>query len=629
MENKNWHNEEINSMIKFKKKCDNFYHNKGKSLISDEEYDILTECIKIKYPEYKSSIGASVDNDLLKAKLPFNMGSMDKLKPENKNEIDRWLSKNKAAQYTIEPKLDGISCLLVVKNKKIKLYTRGDGNIGTDISPVLKFLTNIPSKDTPINIRGELIIKKSVFEKKYANKFSNARNFVSGVIMSKKVNTEYIADISFVPYEIIKKENLQDDTIKQIENLNKLGMKAIPYKIFKLINVETLVKVVHDYKQNLEYEVDGIIIQPVKKYTRNKTGNPSYSIAFKVQGSLYTTTVEDVIWKISKWGKIIPTICINTVDIKGVKISYTTGFNAKYVVSNQIGIGSVINITRSGDVIPYIVEVIKSSTNIKLPDVPYRWCENKVHFELVEECNTEKSVKMILSFFKGIGVKYLNIKTISKFYENGFDSIVKILEATNEDFMKIEGFNTTLANKIYNNIHSKNEISVSTILGSAGIFGVGINQKKIEKLFEEIPDLLKICKLLSKDECYERIVNIKGFSCKTTKPVVDNLEKAIFFVDNMKKYYTIRERETKINDNLSSLVLKDKKIVFTGFRDKELEQQLNKHGGKLTTSISKNTFILVVKEIGMDKKSSKYTKALKEGVTVMDKKSFIEKYFNN
>ena len=180
------------------KKCDNAYHNTNKTLLSDVKYDILLDFLK-ENTLFENTVGANV-NTKEKVKLPVWMGSMNKIKKQK--EIDNWVNKNKHSEYIIQPKLDGIACLFCSKNRK--LYTRGNGEYGLNISRFLKYLNCIPSKTSDLLIRGELIIRKDIYEKKYSKTYSNPRNMVSGIFSSKTYKKE-ILDIDFIAFEIINK----------------------------------------------------------------------------------------------------------------------------------------------------------------------------------------------------------------------------------------------------------------------------------------------------------------------------------------------------------------------------------------------------------------------------------------
>ena len=374
-------------------------------------------------------------------------------------------------------------------------------------------------------------------------------------------------------------------------------------------------------KQNSDYEIDGIIVQPNTPYKRNISGNPGYAFAFKVRldSNLVEAEVQEVEWNISKWGIIKPRIRINPVNLNGVTITYATAFNAKYIVDNNIGPGTIIKLTRSGDVIPFIVDIIKS-THVSMPDIEYDW--NDTHVDIYTTENRDiMCIKLVSSFFTSLKIKHVSEATVRKMYEYGFDTVLKIIQADKSDFEKIEGFGKRLAERTYDNIHQglKN-ISLSTLLGSSGVFGMGIGIKKIDLLIKTIPNILDIFEELSKDDLFIMINQIEGYSDKTTNKIINNLPWAKKFIENLKQYVTFKKIKV-VSTNLNEL-----RIVFTGFRDKNLEEEIIKRGGKVTTSVSKKTSILIVDD--KNSRSSKIQEALKLNIPILEKEEFIDLYFN-
>ena len=137
--------EPLSVLHQVKMYTDDLYYNTGKSSgLNDWRYDEIKETLRIRDPQYTIPTGAKIRDHENRVELPIWLGSMNKFKPEDDKAIIRWLSSNKAAEYVIEDKLDGISCLLIAKNGTFKIYTRGDGNVGADISYLMKYLKNIP-----------------------------------------------------------------------------------------------------------------------------------------------------------------------------------------------------------------------------------------------------------------------------------------------------------------------------------------------------------------------------------------------------------------------------------------------------------------------------------------------------
>lgn len=619
-----FNNENLKKLHEMKLYADNNYYNEGKETgFDDYQYDMLKETLQRRDPNYKVPIGAKIREGENRVNLPFWLGSMDKFKPEDETEIKKWVSKNKSKQYIIEDKLDGVSCLIVVRKGNIKLYTRGDGIIGADISYLAPYFDTIPKKiDVDIAVRGELIMSIDVFTQKYSKEYANPRNMVAGRIGGKKIR-EGISDIKFIAYEIVG-DGVMDNPSAQLKYLRKLGFSTVKNEIVDTITTENLIETFLRFKNGNMFEIDGIIVQPDKKYERNTTGNPDYAFAFKMRlkDNIVETTVVDVIWNVSKWGQLKPRIKIKSVKLGGVEITYTTGFNAKYIYDNKIGEGAVIKITRSGDVIPYIVEVVKKAKEPDMPVVNWQW--NKTGVDIItKELDAIMCIKLLHSFFDKLNVKQLGERRIGKLYISGLDTLLKIISATKKRISDSEGIGDKIGQTIYTNIKkSLQNVYVADILGASGIFGFGMGKVRVNNLFEEIPDILEYDKVMSKKQLYAKIMQIEGFSDKTTKNIVDNIDWAIKFVLALGNFAVFKKRIV-VGNNMSGM-----KVVFTGFRDVALQEKIVSRGGKVVNSVSKNTNILVVANKNA-KLSGKATDAKKLGIEILEKDEFINKYIDN
>ena len=266
---------------------------------------------------------------------------MDKIKPPS-NKLDTWISTHKG-DYVLSEKLDGVSALLVYSDNTMKLYTRGTAKEGTDITSLLKYLSNIPTYETVLNycnknnlkgstnliaFRGELIISKKVFDTKWSKTLKNARNGVAGLVNSKTVNPSLAADTRFVCYEVV---DPRKKILDQYKIMTDLEFNTVHNKTVKNINFDFLSKYLVKRKKESRYVIDGIIVTNNELYQHNTSGNPDYAFAFKdvLEDQKAITTVKDIEWKVSKDGYIVPTVIIDSVDIGGVTISRVTGDNAK------------------------------------------------------------------------------------------------------------------------------------------------------------------------------------------------------------------------------------------------------------------------------------------------------------
>ena len=594
-----------------KLKCDDAYYNSNTPILSDHNYDLLVDLIYSKDPNFNNSTGFLPDKKQNRIQLPLWMGSMDKIKSSEPNKIANWLLKNKVDQYVIEEKLDGVSCLLQVKNNTIKLFTRGNGKIGSDISHLVGLIKNIPVLTEDIVVRGELIIPKQIFDSKYTRTFKNMRNMVSGITGRKTANS-MVSDINFVAYEIITNKPKQISPSVQLRYLRQKGFECVFSEEINEITLNLLMSTLILYKESSKYDIDGIIIHSDFNYIRNNDGNPKYAFAFKMQRmeNQINSTVKNVIWEISKWGKLKPVVEIEPIQIQGSTISRATAHNAKFIVDHNIGPGTVATITRSGDVIPAILKIVKSS---ELPQMPTnKWIWDKYYVDIVStEDNTLMHIKSNYSFFADIGVKDLGIKTITAFYENNLTTIYDISTATIDTFVKIEGFGIVKATKIHTNIkNALNNLSLPVFLAASGVFGCGIGIKTVENLFDVFNPLE-----CDKEDLHKKITQIPNFSDKTALSITKNIQKAKGLYQTFLPIINfITEKKLQIVDN----TLLNKKIVFSGFRNKSLEDNIIKNGGKLSSKISGKTDFLIVDD--KEKNYASIVFAKKNNITIYDRK---------
>ena len=594
---------QLADMIKF---ANDSYYNK-KPVMTDNEYDIVKEYLENKYPDNAvlKMIGAPIEKQ--KVKLPYFMPSMDKIKPDT-NALEKWTNKY-PGPYVLSCKLDGVSALYSTEGEKPKLYTRGDGKVGQDISHLIKIL-NLPNTTDKMAVRGEILILKSDFEKVFKDEFANARNLVAGLVNQKKPDAEKMKYLHFVAYEVINPEMIPSE---QMNFVSENKFEVVKYIEEKSVSNESLSKLLVDWRTNYEYEMDGIIVTDDKIYPR-KDGNPEHSFAFKMvlSDQVAEAKVVDVIWAPSKDGYLKPRVRIEPINLGGVKIEYATGFNGAFIDQNKIGVGAMIELVRSGDVIPYIKKVIQPAEEPKMPTIPYVW--NDTHVDIMLEDKTDNEVvkeKNLTAFFKGIGVEGLSAGTIRKLMKAGYTTIDQILVLTPDDLMKVEGFKKTLSNKIYDNIQKAiQESNVAQLMAASNIFGRGFSNKKIDLIMEEYPDLLESTE--SKEEKIKKLSKVKGMSKKTAEQFVNDIPT---FIEFMNKIGKSNLKMDVVEVDPSTQDLKGQVFVFTGFRDKELEKKILARGGKISGNVSKTTTKVITKEI--DEDAEKIKKAQELGVPIV------------
>lgn len=614
------------------------YHNESKSLVSDQLFDYIKDYYEQNY-EKIVQVGAPIKtNTNSKVKLPYYMGSLEKIKPST-GTFNTWIG-NFPGPYVVSYKLDGISAMIYKSNGIVQMFTRGDGFEGKDITHCIKPMgINISKIVDGDAIRGELIMSKSNF-KTIADKMANARNAVSGIILTKKPDPKLLKLVDFVPYWVLSPELKASEQLKYIEK-KEFVPKSVEYLVKNKITIDELSELLLNGRESHKYEIDGIVVVDNSKYYPQETGsNPSWGFAFKqlLTDQIAESTVVDVIWQVSKDKYIKPKIKINPVELGGVEITYATANNAKFVVENVIGPGAIVKIVRSGDVIPKIEQVIKQadSNKPKMPTIKYKWNETSVDIiadDLDEETMNKIIVKKLTYFFVTLDIRFMAEGTIEKFVANGYDDLPKILRANKSDLYKIEGLGTKSIDKIYESIDTGlTGRKIYEIMGASQVFGRGIGVRKFKAIIDDYPNIIDIYKKEGKEYTAKLINAVNGFESKTTSKIIDNFDEFILFLDNLIKIKPnlLKEPNIKKSSNKDSDSNKtklnqfaNKTIVFTGFRDTNIEKQLEDIGAKLTSSVSKNTNLVVA--ANPNETSNKITKAKELGITIWSK----EEFYNN
>jgi DNA ligase (NAD+) len=595
------------------------YYNNSSPLVSDNEYDIIHDLFQTKFPESPLVVGSATASS--KAALPYLMASMDKIKPDT-NTLLAWKT-TFTGPYILSCKLDGVSGLYSTEGEIPQLFTRGDGKVGQNISHLIPFL-KLPLERRNVVVRGEFLISKAVFHHKYKDEFANSRNLVAGILNKKSLDVPKIGDVRFVCYEVIK-PILKPS--QQMEFLVRNQFSCVQYKLTKDLNNDLLSSYLLQMRSLHEYDIDGIIVADDKVYDRpNFLMNPNWAFAFKMVLSeqIAEAHVVDVIWTASKDGYLKPRVQILPIQLGGVCIEFATGFNAAFIRDNKIGIGAIIEIIRSGDVIPHIRSVTSAAACAKMPSSgSYAWNETNVDIILVNpDSDLVVREKVVAGFFKQLEVEGLGEGNVGRLIEVGFDTISKILHMSVADFLKVEGFKITMATKIHQGIQERvSFVSLNTLMAASNLFGRGLSIKKIEMIMDACPNVLT--SLAGRVDKLKQLLSVKGIAEKTAELFLNNIP---VFIDFLKecglegKLCTIKKEET------GGHALFNKTVGITGFRDKDLEEKLKSVGAKMGAGVNKNTFVLIVKTLNESETSAKFVEAKRLGIGIMPLDVFKIKY---
>lgn len=506
-------------------------------------------------------------NYRVKCQLPFLMPSMDKIKPNDINEYASWLGKTNAVtkgMYNISDKLDGMSVALIYTLEpngtiKTQLFSRGDGQIGEDLSAIIPYLDlpDIPKEILEANgghlfIRGEMLISKKTFMKELGEGKGQMamRNIARGIMARKTLQTAFLNLLDLVVYELVSPWNSQSIT-EALDLLTNLGFNVVPNQLVnKALTLEELRQLLIKRKTDSKYELDGLIISQDKVPKRDlKPGDkyPSYAIAFKfdsdsddIESAL--TKVLFVTWGKSKDGKLNPVATIKPVGLGGTKVEHVTVHNARHVIDMGIGPGAIIRIVKGGDVIPHIAASLRPVEPSMPTDIPYEWNETNKAISIIGADEDEDVLQSRVEFFfKKIDVPGWGPSTIEKIFKHigsqgiayAQSGIHEILDMNVADFQAIPGYQGKTSSNLYNNLRQKlSNVNITTFMAASNIFGPGWGERRFQSILDAIPDLLEepFRTKEDRDRLLRKIMDVQGFQRKTGEPLMEGLAPFIAFL---------------------------------------------------------------------------------------------------
>ncbi len=594
----------------------NILYRGGEPIISDADYDfVFLAELKRRNPRHPflhkvepepAFTGKTVE-------LPSVMLSTDKA--YDFKEIKRWAKRiEKAATelnkdfseltFRVTPKLDGYAAYDDGK----RLYTRGDGRHGTDISRVFERGLTVANNGKRGLGAGEIVISKTYFDKYLAPFFDNSRNFQASIIKEKELNEQALTAIKnkaavFYPFALLPSWQGSWDKLEQ--------------------NFEDIIE---DVWHSVDYDVDGVVIEvtdeELKKYLGATRHHHRWQIAYKANTESAVVTVIRVIPQTSRSGRVTPVAEVEPVRLSGALLSRATAHHYKMVLEKGIGPGAKIRLTRSGEVIPKIEEVlepVKAEIPSHCPscqselvwDNDYLVCTNNL------ECPAQITHSMehffrVLKNNDGFGPA-----TIRKLYEHGIKNVYEIYLLSKEQFEAM-GFGPKQSENLVNQlIRSRTEaIEDWRFLAAFGVFRMGLGN--CEKLLSHYA-LESIFSLTEED-----IIAVEGFAEKTAQVVIRGFKKIHPLFDKLYGLgFTLEKTQAK--QETSHHVLAGKVIVFTGTmqhgsRD-EMKKEAKSLGAKVASSVSSKTDYLVIGEkVG----ASKLEAAEKKGVKIITEQEYLD-----
>ncbi len=549
-------------------------------------------------------------------------------------------------EYSVEPKIDGLSVALEYENGVfVRGSTRGDGNVGEDVTANLRTINSIPlrlKEDIPfIEVRGEVYMPRTVFAKLVEKQdengekpFKNPRNAAAGSLRQKNpaVTASRGLDIFVFNVQRSSEEGLTGHK-QSIEYLRSLGFKTIPF-CNKFNNIDDVIAELHrigEIRPSLSYDTDGAVIKTDSFAYRAEIGStakfPRWAVAFKYPPEEKETTVTDIEVTVGRTGVLTPTAVFEPVLVSGSTVARATLHNQDYIDEKDIRIGDRIIIRKAGEIIPEVVKVVShadGSEPFRLPEV----CPScgapavREQDEAAVRCvNPECPAQLLRNLIHycsrdAMDIEGLGDAVLEKLTDSGLISkISDIYKLTKEDFMTLEGFKDKSSENLVNAIENSKANDLSKLVFALGIRHIG---QKAGKILADYFGTLDAIMSASLEEL-TAIENIGGimaqsvvnfFSLEQTKSEIEELRAAGINMNSLRE---------KVDDRFAG-----KTFVLTGtlptYSRNEASEIIEKFGGKTSSSVSKKTdYVLAGEEAG-----SKLTKAQSLGIKIINEDEFNE-----
>ncbi len=666
---------EYKEKITLIEKLNKAYYLNDKPLVSDAEYDRIKKDIldfEKKNPKIISKdsptkkVGFAPSEKFSKVKHLIPMLSLDNA--FTKDDVEDFLKKirnylnfekDAPVELTAEPKIDGISASLIYKNNKIiRGLSRGDGEYGEDITENLLTIKDIPkildgeNIDKEFEIRGEVYIGKKDFEK-IKNDFANPRNAAGGSLRQKDSKKTALIPLKFFAHSIGDIDEKKFKTHLNFLNFcKKVGFKINPLTQ-TFTSIDELIKGYHhieEIRSSLDYDIDGIVYKvndlTLQKRLGSLSSSPRWAIAHKFSSEKATTVIRKIEIQVGRTGALTPVAKLDPVNVGGVLVSNATLHNEDEIIRKDIRLNDTVIIQRAGDVIPQVVEVIKSKRDKNSKKFVFTdkclcgrpavkdYNETSKKLDVVKRCtdtgfNCEFMAREKIKHF--VSKEALNIdgfgkKIVEDFWSLNFIRLPQdIFTLDYKKIEKFEGWGELSVSNLKTAIEKSKDISLAKFIYSLGIRHIGQeNAKNLSRYFISIKNFLKLCnpdllmnEINSLDEIdgigetqVESLINF--FKDKKNNKVVYELSKILNIQDFIEK---------KIDSFFSG-----KNIMFTGgfstMSRSEAKSLAETLGAKILSSVNKKLDYLV---IGLSKPTkNKVDKAKELGVKIIEEKEWLK-----
>jgi DNA ligase (NAD+) len=632
--------------------------------ISDFEYDqLMKELIQLEndFPEYSDEnsptkrVGSDINKEFEQVKHKYPMLSLGNTYSEE--ELNDFVSRIKKVitedvEYVCELKYDGVAISLTYKNGNLeKAVTRGDGEVGDDVTRNVKTIRSVPlklkNKDIPeeFEIRGEIFLPKAGFktmneERKIQNEaeFANPRNAASGTL--KMQNSSLVAKrpLDCILYYLPGDQIPYPTHYEYLEKAKEWGFKIPLEYIKKTSEINEVFEYIHYWekaRKNLPFDIDGIVIKVNSFQQQEKLGftskTPRWAISYKFKAEQARTKLQSIDFQVGRTGAITPVANLDPVQLAGTVVKRATLHNEDQIKLLDIRLGDYVFVEKGGEIIPKIVGIDKSvreqgiqefefithcpecgSMLERNPDEAAHYCPNSYL------CPPQ--IKGRIEHFVSRKAMDINIAeaTIDQLFRHKLlNNITDLYQLEFMQLVMLERFAEKSANNLINSIEESKLVPFPRVLYALGIRYVGETvARKLASHFKSMDAIMEANKeeLINVDEIGERIAGslIEFFKFETNISIIEDLKKFGL------------QMEMKESEAPQSSVLANKSFVISGTFEKysrdELKRLIEQYGGKNVSAISaKTNYVLAGENMGPSKKD----KAIKLGIEILSEEDFL------
>lgn len=652
--------EEIFKLVALLNKYSYDYYVEDNPQISDTEYDTLykqLEKLEQEYPEFildnspTQRVGDRVLDEFEKVihKVPM-LSLSNTFSIEDLRDFDSRISKlssDDSIEYICELKIDGLAISINYENGKlVSAATRGDGMVGENVTENIKTIFSIPKTlktKKSFEVRGEVYLPKKSFE--LLNKereennevlFANPRNAAAGSLRQLDSKITAKRRLSAFIYSVVGDENINSQKMA-LTVAADLGLPVNPnFKLCKTIDeVVDYIMYWEEHKQDLPYEIDGIVIKVNSYSLQEEIGStqksPRWATAYKFPEEELATKLLDIELSVGRTGIITPVAVLNPINISGSTVSKASLHNKDIIDELDIHIGDMVVVKKAGEIIPKVVRVVEelrlaNSEKYIMPNICPS-CKSKTFTKegnpftrcLNSDC-PEQNIRKIIHFAsrEALNIEGLGDKVVATLYEKGIiKHTIDLFSLDRNKLVELERMGDKSVDNLLNAIENSKQSSLDKVIFALGILNVG---KKAGKILAEYYKNLTNFSKATVDELLE----LPDIGLITAESIVDYLsnDNNLRFINElieigMNPQYEIQNKNT---DNIFS----GKTIVLTGklveLTRNEAKEYLERFGAKVTGSVTSKTDYVIAGE----KAGSKLAKAEQLGIQVLSEDEFID-----